>query len=83
MLLSRNSVVIAHAPIFFKKGPWVPVSWLEKTLPGWEVATKDHSSSNPSKGNPSDPTQKVDVSKVDVKTVKGFPKCYLCCTSIL
>ena len=34
--------------------------------PSREVATKDHSNSNPPKGNPPDLKAKVDVSKVDV-----------------
>ena len=51
----------------FKRGPWYPVF---RENPSREVATKDHSSSNPPKGNPPDLKTKVDVSKVDVK---GFP----------
>ena len=51
----------------FKRGPWYPVF---RENPSREVATKDHSSSNPTKGNPPDLKTKVDVSKVDVK---GFP----------
>ena len=51
----------------FKRGPWYPVF---RENPSSEVATKDHSSSNPAKGNPQDLKTKVDVSKVDVK---GFP----------
>ena len=51
----------------FKTGPWYPVF---RENPSREVATKDHSSSNPAKGNPRDLKTKVDVSKVDVK---GFP----------
>ena len=51
----------------FKRGPWYPVF---RENPSREVATKDHSSSNPAKGNPPDLKTKVDVSKVDVK---GFP----------
>ena len=51
----------------FKRGPWYPVF---RENPSREVATKDHSSSNPAKGNPPDLNTKVDVSKVDVK---GFP----------
>ena len=42
-------------------------SWLMTENPSREVATKDHSSSNPQKGNPPDLKTKVDVSKVDVK----------------
>ena len=52
----------------FKRGPWYPV-FCEN--PSREVATKDHSSSNPPKGNPPDLKTKVDVSKVNVK---GFPR---------
>ena len=52
----------------FKRGPWYPVF---RENPSREVATKDHSSSNPPKGNPLDLKTKVDVNKVDVK---GFPK---------
>ena len=51
----------------FTRGPWYPV-FCEN--PSREVATKDHSSSNPPKGNPPDLKTNVDVSKVDVK---GFP----------
>ena len=51
----------------FKRGPWYPVF---RENPSREVATNDHSSSNPPKGNPPDLKTKVDVSKVDVK---GFP----------
>ena len=51
----------------FKRGPWYAVF---RESPSREVATKDHSSSNPPKGNPPDLKTKVDVSKVDVK---GFP----------
>ena len=51
----------------FKRGPWYPVF---RENPSREVATKDHSSSNPLKGNPLDLKTKVDVNKVDVK---GFP----------
>ena len=50
-----------------KRGPWYPVF---RENPSREVATEDHSSSNPPKGNPPDLKTKVDVSKVDVK---GFP----------
>ena len=57
----------------FKRGPWSPVLRENRSR---EVATKDHSSSNPPKGNPPDLKTKVDVSKVDVK---GFPTfCPLC-----
>ena len=51
----------------FKRGPWYP--FLAEN-PSREVATEDHSSSNPPNGNPPDLKAKVDVSKVDVK---GFP----------
>ena len=54
----------------FKRGPWYPFSGLVTENPSREVATKDHSSSNPRKGNPPDLKTKVDVSKVDVK---GLP----------
>ena len=58
--------------------PFIPLKGAPGTLfsglvtenPSREVATKDHSSSNPRKGNPPDLKTKVDVSKVDVK---GFP----------
>ena len=56
----------------FKRGPWYPVF---RENPSREVATKDHSSSNPPKRNPLDLKTKVDVNKVDVNKVdvKGFP----------
>ena len=43
-----------------------------------EVATKDHSSSNPAKGKPPRPKNKADFSKVDAK---GFPTSSLCACS--
>ena len=52
----------------FKRGPWYPVF---RENPSREVATKDHSSSNPPKGNPPDLKTKVDVSKVDVTFYSG------------
>ena len=54
----------------FERGPGALFSWLVTENPSREVATKDHSSSNPLKGNSADLKTKVDVSKVDVK---GFP----------
>ena len=57
----------------FKRGPWHPVF---RENPSREVATKDHSSSNPAKGNPRNLKTKVDVSKVDVK---GFPSQVAAC----
>ena len=54
----------------FKGASGTLLSWLVTENPSREVATKDHSSSNPRKGNPADLKTQVDVSKVDVK---GFP----------
>ena len=57
--------------ISLKVVPGTLFSWPVTENPSREVATKDHSSSNPRKGNPPNLKTKVDVSKVDVK---GFPK---------
>ena len=50
------------APCLLKGGPGTLLSWLVTENLSREVATKDHSSSNPPKGNPSDLKTKVDVS---------------------
>ena len=55
----------------FKRGRWAPFFGEN---PSREVATKDHSSSNPPKGNPPDLKTKVDVSKVDVKGLPTMPR---------
>ena len=66
-LIFSTGVCPSYPFYSFKRAPWYPVF---RENPSREVATKDHSSSNPAKGNPPDLKTKVDVSKVDVK---GFP----------